>query len=143
MQATPTFVTPQCLETVHKELAADFSPVLDFLRLKLAEKSTAAGREYAELREAKYLISIMRYAGFTAMVRSDEMAWALQYARDAYARESRLTGILCIEKAAQMLALDLKTPHAIPLDLARRITNELALLKTPSPDRTSELAHAV
>ena len=129
MQTTANLLAPHSLETVHREMSGEFTPMVAFLSRKLAEKMGRSAREYAELREAKALISVMKYSGFTDMVRSDEMAWALHYARDAYAREADLGCVMFIEKAAKMLDIDLKTPAPMPSDLARRITNELILLK--------------
>ncbi len=139
MKLMSEWIAPHRLEAVHKELASESTPVLDFLRRKLADKPNSSLREYAELREARTLINIVKYAGFNALVRADEMTWALQYARDVYARESALGSVLFVEKAARLLGLDLKTPAPMPLDLSRRIHNELALLSKPPIEA---MAHA-
>jgi len=69
------------------------------------------------------LLSSIKFSGFTDKVRIDEMPWALQYVRDAYALESDLSCLLFLGKAAIMLGIDLITPAPMPQDLARRITN--------------------
>jgi hypothetical protein len=133
MQPIQMFVAPQYLEAVYREMGGAFSPVMEFLRHKLAEISSgarrASAREYAELREVKSLISIMKYAGFAQSVRQDEIAWALQYTRDIYAREAQASGVRLIDRAAEMLDIDLASHQPMPPDLARRIANELILLK--------------
>ncbi len=143
MQTMQTFVAPQYLENVHREFSGELGAVLDFLRHKLADMRQASAREYAELREAKSLISSMKYAGFTDAVRADELAWALQYAREAHARQPALKSAVLIDKTAQALHIDLSVKHAMPHDLARRISNELVLLKAETVPASSPLAHVV
>jgi hypothetical protein len=126
MHTIQMFVPPQSLDTVHRELKADLGKVLLILRHQLGH--TAPSREYVELREAISLISIMKYAGCTELVREDELAWALHYARDAYHRAMPFASLDVFDKAAEILALACSQPQPIPLDLARRIGNELALL---------------
>ena len=127
---THAFVAPHHLESVHQAIGGELCRTLDFLRTLLVEigaNGHPSAREYAQLREAKALIKHVKYTGATTLARQDEIAWALQYVRDSYGTHIPGQGCLLLEKAAVMLGIDLSAPHAMPLDLAHRIENELAL----------------
>lgn len=129
MPAIHAFVAPHHLESVHQALGGELCRTLDFLRHLLADMAAipASSREYAQLREAKAMIKLVKYAGVDTLARQDEIAWALQYVRDAYGPHIPGQGCLLLEKAAVMLGIDLSQPHPMPLDLVHRIENELAL----------------
>lgn len=122
------WVSPQCLETAQRALAAECTPVLEFLRRRMFEQFGASLRDYAELREAKSLISIIKYPGFEDRVRAQDIAWALLYVRDAFVKSGLPAPVLFIEKATRLMELNLKAASPMPAHLAHRITNELALL---------------
>ncbi|NBO19433.1 MAG: hypothetical protein EBV03_09455 [Proteobacteria bacterium] len=132
MTASYAFVAPQHLHSVHQAIGAELSRTLDFLRHQLTEiriaRSPEGDREYAQLREAKALINLVKNAGVAVLARQDEIAWALHYVRNTYSAQMSHQGCMLLEKAAVMLDIDLLQPHPMPLDMARRIENELALL---------------
>jgi|GEM_PF-4389218 len=117
---------------VHQELGTDVCRALELLTSKLTDmhkgKKYASPRDYAEIREARAIISKLKYRDSTEHVRLDELAWALKHIRDAYRADTRFEWTVLFDKAAKMLGLDLDDTHAIPTDLDRRISNELRLL---------------
>src|SRR5438034_938132 len=88
MGAIQMFVAPQQLETIHHVLGSELCRALRLLTAKLIEmpmgKRSASPREYAELREAKSLISYLKYPDSTKPIRPDELAWALKKVIESY-----------------------------------------------------------
>jgi len=139
MGITHTFVAPQQLFAIHGHLGSEFFRALDFLTSKLTEmpreKRGASPREYAELREAKSLISYMRYPDATESVRTAELAWALKLITDEYRADGHHEWAGLFEQAANLLGIDLLRDHPMPADLDRRISNELLMISRPLADR--------
>jgi hypothetical protein len=131
MGAVSIFVASQRLEMIHQAFGGELCLALAGLSSKLTEmpmgKRNASPREYAELREAKSLISYLRYSDSTTPVRSDDLAWALKKLAESCRADAQDARGTLFDKIAAMLEIDLSQNHAIPLELNRRISNELVL----------------
>lgn len=131
MLTSADFVAPQHLDSVSKNLGSELCRTLECMKHKLAEMvcqgTRRAAREYVELREANSLINMMKYTGATTLVRQDEIAWALGYVSHHFV-QGNASWLQLLSQAADMVGVDISKPHPMPLDLARRIENELALL---------------
>lgn len=131
MDAVQTFVVPQQLESIHQELGAAMCKALALLTSKLTDMPLAARaaspREYAELREAKALISNLKYPDSTAPVRIDELAWALKRIKDNVGSSVDHEWGKLFATSERLLGIDLSDAHPMPEGLAHRIANELRL----------------
>lgn len=123
---TYDLVAPQHLDSIHQQFGGQWNISLEAIRQRLSELAqgrSATAREYAQLREAKGLMKMVKFAGADAPVRRDEIAWALQYISAHSSRCEQLA-----QDTASALGIDLSQPHAMPMDMARRIENELVLM---------------
>lgn len=132
-----TYVAPQKLDRVHQVLGSDLCRALEWLTSTLHFDFAASGksakaeyspRDYAELREAKSLVSYLKYPDPTEPVRADEMGWALKLIKESYCNKAHEAWGAVFDKAALLLGIDLALKHTIPQDLDRKISNEIQML---------------
>jgi hypothetical protein len=131
MNTNGNFVAPQHLNSIHQAIGNELCQTMAFVRdtlINLSAMRSQSAREYAELREANALINLMKNAGSHAPVRHDEIAWALSHVRSIFGHQASLQWAQLLEKAATMLDINLGDPQPMPMDMAHRIDNELALL---------------
>ena len=129
MPHAQTHIPPQELAAIHRALGSNIGRATDILSNHI--NMISSPRDYAELREARSLVSSLKYPDPLEPVRRDELAWALQRVRQSYAAGDSL-----FEKAARLLGVDLDAACPIPSDLDRRIGNELDIVsrfKAPAP----------
>ncbi len=130
MEYTEILIQPKELASIYKALGAD----ADLLTRKISHMPHSvrqvSPRAFAELREARALISSIKYPDSLQSIRRDELAWALKLVHESAAVPSAAR---LFETAAQLLKLDLSAEHPIPRDLDRRITNELAIVSRYNP----------
>ncbi|MDE3016696.1 MAG: hypothetical protein KGI29_07270 [Pseudomonadota bacterium] len=126
MTAAKKDIAPQQLETVQRALGGELCRALEPLTSKL-DYAFIAPRAYAELREAKSLLSYLKYPDSTMPVSSDEMAWAIKLVAESYRADGEAESAAVLHEAARILGIDPAQPHAISADLNRKISNELRL----------------
>ena len=126
MNAAKRIIAPQQLEQAHRalngELCKAFEPLTDML-----DFSFIAPRAYAELREAKAVLTHLKYADAAQPVAAEDIGWALKAVVESYLADGETEAASVLSRAARMLGIDLSKPHPIPADLNRKIQNELRL----------------
>ena len=145
MAATQLVVLSKQLEKIRSELGGDLCRASELLAAKLRAMPKGKGattRAFAELREAKALFISLKYPDAAESLTRDELVWALKRIHTAYEADadpllSQLPG-----QVARMLGVDLNEDHHIPLDLDRRISNELTIISRYVP-AAPELKEAV
>jgi hypothetical protein len=136
MAAAQLFVLPAQLEIIRKELGSDLCRVSELLATKLRampKGKDTPSREYAELREAKALFASLKYPDTAESLSLDDLAWALKRIHAAYEAEADPLLSQLLGRLAQMLDVDLNVGHPIPLELDRRISNELTIISRYIP----------
>jgi hypothetical protein len=118
-------IAPHRLEAVWRELGNDLAHTLAHEFMPWKKRGNP--RERAELREARGIVSCLKYPDVAAVVHLEEMAWALSRIREVYRTDAQFEGIRQLEQAAAMLGIDLKEPHMLPSEIGRKISNELKL----------------
>lgn len=138
MTGTDIFIAPQQLRSIHRALGPDFARSLEFITMRLIEmprtQNGVSLREYAELREAKTLLSHLKYADESHAVRRDELAWAFRHLTQAYRANHLQNWANIFTEAAALLGFDVTQPHPMPEELERRIGEELLLLTRTHPE---------
>ncbi len=134
MTATPKYIAPQQLEQAYLELGNALGYALEVLNSKLTNEflmpwrlKGKSSREYAELREAKSIVSRLKYTDQTAAVSIEDMAWALGHIRDVYRADRQVAAVSLLETAAVILNINLAKPYPMPKELERKIRNELKM----------------
>jgi hypothetical protein len=123
---TSEYIAPQQIEDVSLQYGRALAQAAEMLDVR----PNASPRTKAEMREAKALLNRLKYADSVALIREDELAWALRIVKDAYATEMFGDRISLFDKAADMLGIDLGQHQVIPLDMQRKINNELQLVRS-------------
>ena len=134
MAAIQLLVMPKQLQKIREELGSDLCRASELLASKLRvmpKGRSASPREFAELREAKSLFVSLKYPDSVEPVRLDELAWALKRIRVAYETDADPLWLPLLNRIAAALGVDLDAPHPIPVDLDRRISNELIIISRP------------
>ncbi len=123
---TSEYIAPQQIEDLSLQYGRALAQAAEMLDLR----ANASPRTKAEMREAKTLLNRLKYADSVALIREDELAWALRIVKDAYATEMFGDRISLFDKAADMLGIDLGQHQVIPLDMQRKINNELQMARS-------------
>jgi hypothetical protein len=123
---TSEYIAPQQIEDLSIQYGRALAQAAEMLDLR----ANASPRTKAEMREAKALLARLKYADSVALIREDELAWALRIVKDTYATEMFGDRIGLFDKAAAMLGIDLGQHQVIPLDMQRKINNELQLVRS-------------
>jgi hypothetical protein len=135
--AKEKFVARQSLEKAHQELNGELSEALELLNGKLLYGFKGAiSREYAELREARLLLRHLKHPDHAenAPARIDELAWAMKLARKTFQAEGHDVCLPLFDRAAEILGIELTKEHILPVDLNKKIRNELQLMGADDAD---------
>jgi len=145
MTAANIFIAPHKIDRVSRELSSELGSALDTLSGIFhyefecpTSRRNVSPRDYAEWREAKTLVSHLKYPDPAEPVRAEDMGWALGRVL-AYPGLTVIGWAPVLEKVAKILGIDLSRPHPIPRDLQRKINNELQL----APQGEAAMAVAV
>lgn len=147
MKNNNNYVAPQQLQAISNSCGTAINQTANRLLAQLASgavmswhSGSANSRTHVELREAKTLLKQLRYPDASMQVRVDEMAWALQTVKEACRTHGVAVPVEAFDKAAKTLNVDLNT-HAIPLDMQKKINNEMRMFEENAA--VPELAQAV
>jgi len=143
------FIAMQQLQKVQQQMGTELCQALELLTSKLCygflpilRSRGASPREFAELREAKSLLSYLKYPDPTEYVRAEDIAWALGLVKRLYITEGYHMWLALFDQTAALLGIDLTREQPLPEDLGRRIDNELRLV-VQKPKETAPAAAAM